>query len=314
MNATAINVPTLLDRLPKLRGSYAPFAALAPFSWFRVGGPADVLFRPADEDDLAAFLAKRPSGLPLTVLGAASNVLIRDGGVRGVVIRLGKGFTGIEILGGHRVKAGAAALDAAVARHAAKAGIAGLEFLVGIPGTVGGALRMNAGAYGRETKDVLIEAYALTNQGERVVFTPDELNFSYRHCGASEDLIFTAALFAGGPGNPAEISKRMDEIAAAREQSQPIRTRTGGSTFKNPPGAKAWELIDKAGCRGQVRGDAQVSAQHCNFLINRGAASAADLEDLGEDVRTRVFHMCGIKLDWEIKRLGERLPRREAGA
>lgn len=306
MNTIMTRSGSLLSRLPPVRGSYTADTPLAPNTWFRVGGPAEVLFRPVDADDLADFLKNRPKDVPLTILGASSNVLVRDGGIAGVVIRLGKGFTHITALDSHEVKAGAAALDAAVARQAAKENIAGLEFLVGIPGSIGGALRMNAGSYGREIKDVLISAEALSFDGKPVSLNLDDMKFAYRQCGAPAELIFTAAHLRGAAGAREDIEARMDEIDESRQNTQPIRTRTGGSTFKNPPGKKAWQLIDLAGCRGLVRGDAQVSEQHCNFLINRGQATAADLEDLGESVRARVEDNSGICLEWEIKRLGER--------
>lgn len=302
MNAIAARA--LIDRVPQARGSLRPDASLADLTWFRVGGPADILFRPADAEDLAAFLAACPGDVPITVVGVGSNLLVRDGGVRGVVIRLGGGFNAITVEG-TRVTAGAAALDQAVARAAAQDGIAGLEFLRGIPGSIGGGLRMNAGAYGSEFKDVLIEARAITRGGARVTLSAQEMGFSYRHAGAPSDLIFTEAVFEGVPGDRAAIEARMSDVSASREATQPIRSRTGGSTFKNPDGKKAWRLIDEAGCRGRVRGDAQVSEMHCNFLINRGEASADDLEGLGEDVRKAVLVRSGVALEWEIKRIGE---------
>ncbi|HMM14860.1 MAG TPA: UDP-N-acetylmuramate dehydrogenase [Parvibaculum sp.] len=306
MMAAHAPASSLIERLPRVRGELVANAPLAPFTWFRVGGPAEVLFRPADADDLAAFLAGTPTDVPVTVIGVGSNLLVRDGGVAGVVIRLGgKGFSHIEALDGHRLRAGTAALDVAVARAAQEAGIAGLEFYRGIPGSIGGALRMNGGAYGRETKDVLVEAVAIDRQGRRQVLSNADMGYSYRHCGAPEDLIFVEAIFQGEAGDKAEIQRRMDEITAKREESQPIRMRTGGSTFKNPEGHKSWQLIDAAGCRGLVRGGAQVSELHCNFLINTGTASAADLEGLGEEVRARVKAKSGVVLEWEIRRIGE---------
>ncbi len=296
----------LIDRLPETRGQLIPDAPLAPLTWFRVGGPAEVLFRPADADDLAAFLGACPAEIPVTVIGVGSNLLVRDGGVPGVVIRLGKGFNSVEVLDGFRVRAGTAALDMAVARTAMEAGIAGLEFFRGIPGSVGGALRMNGGAYEKETKDVLIEAEGVTRGGARVTYSVADMGYSYRHSSAPADVYFTSALFQGSEGDRAEIEKRMNEITERRETSQPIRTRTGGSTFKNPEGHKSWQLIDAAGCRGLVRGGAQVSEKHCNFLINTGEATAADIEDLGEDVRARVKETSGVTLDWEIRRIGVR--------
>ena len=293
----------LLERLPAVRGRYREAAPLADVTWFRVGGPAEVLFRPADEADLATFLAAKPADVPVTVLGVGSNVLVRDGGIPGVVIRLGRGFTETAIAG-DRITAGAAVLDLNVARAASVAGLAGLEFLSGIPGTIGGALRMNAGAYGAEIRDVLIKARAVDGDGGVHVVPADRLDFAYRTCRAPADWIFTAAVLRGAAGDRAAIQARMAEIRAAREATQPVRTRTGGSTFTNPPGAKAWELIDRAGCRGLSIGGAQVSERHCNFLINTGGATAADLEWLGEEVRRRVRFACGVDLHWEIRRLG----------
>jgi UDP-N-acetylmuramate dehydrogenase len=291
---------------PGLRGRLTGDAPLAPFTWFRVGGPADVLFSPADEDDLGYFLERLPREIPVTTIGLGSNLIIRDRGVRGVVIRLGgKGFGAIETSNDVCVIAGAAALDAQVARAAAEAGIDGLAFLRGVPGSIGGALRMNAGAHGGETRDVLSEARGVDRAGKVRVFTNAEMGFSYRHSEAPDDVIFTLATFRGRPGEPVAIKAEMERITLSREASQPIREKTGGSTFKNPPGAKAWRLIDAAGCRGLVVGDAQVSAMHCNFLINRGSASAADIEALGEEVRRRVKSMTGAELEWEIKRVGE---------
>ena len=291
---------------PDLRGRLVEDAPLAPFTWFRVGGPADVLFSPADEDDLAYVLARLPREMPVTTIGLGSNLIIRDRGIRGVVIRLGgKAFGAIETSKKWRVIAGAAALDAQVARAASEAGIDGLAFLRGVPGSIGGALSMNAGAHGGETCEALIEARGLDRSGEVRAFTNAEMGFSYRHSEAPDDVIFTQATFQGRPGDPQAIKAEMERITLAREASQPIREKTGGSTFKNPPGAKAWQLIDAAGCRGLVVGDAQVSAMHCNFLINRGAASAADIEALGEEVRRRVKAASGVDLEWEIKRVGE---------
>ena len=294
----------LIDRLPRVRGRLSENAPLAQQTWFRVGGPAEILFRPADVEDLAGFLAAKPKDVPITVLGVASNLLIRDGGIAGVVVRLGRGFVEITCAG-TEVSAGAGALDLNVALAAGIAGITGLEFLSGIPGTVGGGLRMNAGAYGSEFKDVLTAAEALDAKGGRHQLAPHEMGLSYRHCGVPEDWIFIGAQFRGSPGNAKAIGARMAEIQAAREASQPIRARTGGSTFANPPGHKAWELIDRAGCRGLRLGGAMVSEQHTNFLINTGNASAADIEALGEEVRRRVLDQSGITLAWEIRRLGE---------
>jgi UDP-N-acetylmuramate dehydrogenase len=295
----------LAAKMPDLRGRLAANQPLAPFTWFRVGGPAQTLFNPADEADLAYFLQNLPAEIPVTIIGLGSNLIVRDGGVEGVVIRLGgKAFGDITVEPGHRLRAGACALDMRVARAAADAGIDGLAFLRGIPGSIGGALRMNAGAHGGETRDALIEARGVDRSGASRTFTVDELHMTYRHSGAPEDIIFTSALFQGRPGDPEEILAEMDRITAAREASQPIKEKTGGSTFKNPPGDKAWQLIDKAGCRGLVVGDAQVSPMHCNFLINRGAATAADIENLGDEVRARVKAATGVELHWEIKRIG----------
>jgi UDP-N-acetylmuramate dehydrogenase len=304
MMAPAVDPPAaLIDRMPPVRGRIAANAPIGPMTWFRVGGPADVLFRPADEADLAEFLRALPDDVPVTVIGVASNLLVRDGGIPGVTIRLGRGFAEIAPEG-EEMRAGAGALDLNVALAAADAGIAGLEFLSGVPGTIGGGLRMNAGAYGGEIKDVLIEASAVDRDGTVHRVPVDALGLSYRHSEVPEDWIFTGALLRGRRGDPAEISARMVEIKAAREASQPIRARTGGSTFANPPGDHAWRLIDAAGCRGLVRGGAMVSEKHTNFLINTGAASAADIEGLGEEVRRRVQTKFGVVLDWEIRRVG----------
>ncbi len=298
------DAPHLIDRLPPVRGRIARDVPLASTTWFRVGGPAEVLFRPADPQDLADFLAGCPAEVPVTVIGVASNLLVRDGGVPGVVVRLGRGFTAIEPAGDHRLDCGAGALDATIAQTAAAAGIAGLEFLIGVPGTLGGGLRMNAGAYGSEVKDVLVEARALDRAGRAHTLSPAEMGLSYRHSDVPADWILTGAVLAGGPGEPDQIRRRMSEIAEMRAATQPIRTRTGGSTFANPRGQKAWALIDAAGCRGLVRGGAQVSPLHCNFLINTGTATAADLEGLGEEVRRRVAETSGVELRWEIRRIG----------
>ena len=300
---------SLIDRLPGVRGSLKENAPLAPITWFRAGGPADVLFMPADADDLALFLRACPTDVPVTVIGVGSNLLVRDGGIAGVVIRLGSGFARIEQASSTRLRSGCAVPDVALAKAALEAGLSGLEFFRGIPGTIGGALRMNAGAYGRETRDVLVEADAVTRTGETITLSLADFGFAYRSSRAPADLIFTSALFEGVPDNRADIETRMNRITSSREESQPIRSRTGGSTFKNPGGTlpdgpKAWKLIDAAGCRGLRRGGAQVSEQHCNFLINTGDATAADLEGLGEEVRRRVLETSGINLDWEIRRLG----------
>jgi UDP-N-acetylmuramate dehydrogenase len=296
-------VPQLKYALPELRGRLLPNEPLAPLTWFRVGGAAQVLFMPEDESDLGYALANLPHEIAITVIGLGSNLIVRDGGVPGMVIRLGRGFNDIKAEG-NRVRAGTAAPDLRVARAAQEAGIAGLAFLRGIPGAIGGALRMNGGAYGRETKDMLIEARGVDRSGNIRTYSNAEMGFTYRHCGVPEDVIFTQALFEGAPGDPAAIAAEMDKITQARETTQPVKSRTGGSTFKNPPGRKAWQLIDAAGCRGLVVGDAQVSELHCNFLINRGNASAADIENLGEEVRRRVKETSGIELEWEIKRIG----------
>ena len=295
--------PDLKAKMPALRGRLLPNQSLAELTWFRVGGPAQVLFMPEHEDDLAYFLAHLAGEIPVTVVGLGSNLIVRDGGVPGVVVRLGRGF-GDTAIESEQVRAGAAVPDVKVARVAQEAGIAGLAFLRGIPGAIGGALRMNGGAYGGETKDVLIEARAVDRKGNLAVWRNADMHYSYRHCGAPEDLIFTQALFQGRPGDREQIAAEMDKITGSREATQPIKSRTGGSTFKNPPGHKAWQLIDAAGCRGLVVGDAQVSEMHCNFLINRGNASAADIETLGETVRTRVKENSGVELEWEIKRIG----------
>ncbi|MES1203067.1 MAG: UDP-N-acetylmuramate dehydrogenase [Pseudomonadota bacterium] len=294
-----------LADLPPVRGKLLRHEALAPFTWFRVGGAAEVLFLPADADDLAAFLAALPEDAPLTMLGFGSNTIVRDGGVPGVVVRLaGKAFAEIRAEPGARLRAGCGALDANVARAAAKAGIAGLEFFVGVPGSIGGALAMNAGCYGRETRDVLVEAVALDPKGQRITLSNADFGFSYRKNALPPDLVFLEALFQGEADAPEAVEARMAEITAQREAAQPIREKTGGSTFKNPPGENAWRLIDRAGYRGRSRGGAQVSEKHCNFLINTGAATAADIEGLGEEVRGAVKEAFGIDLTWEIKRIG----------
>jgi UDP-N-acetylmuramate dehydrogenase len=297
-------VPGLKAKMPKLRGRLLANQPLKELTWFRVGGPAQVLFMPDDEDDLAYFLKNLPNDVAVTVVGLGSNLIVRDGGVPGVVVRLGRGFSAVTIEAGARVRAGAAVPDVKVARAAQEAGIAGLSFLRGIPGAIGGALRMNGGAYGRETKDALIEARGVDRAGDVRVYANSEMRYGYRHCGLPDDIIFTQALFRGESGDPQAIAAEMDEITEAREATQPIKSRTGGSTFKNPEGHKAWQLIDGAGCRGLKIGDAQVSEMHCNFLINLGNASAADIESLGETVRERVKKNSGVDLEWEIKRIG----------
>ncbi len=296
--------PKLVAQMPGLRGSLASHASMAGLSWFRTGGPAQVLFEPADENDLAYFLARLDPAIPVLVLGAGSNILVRDGGIEGVVVRLGKGFQEVTIEG-LSARAGAGCLDVKLASAAAKAGLAGLSFFRGIPGTIGGALRMNAGAYGADTKSVLVSCRGVGRNGNIVELSNAEMGFSYRHCGVADDVVFTSAVFAGGPGDSQAILSEMAEITKARAETQPVNTRTGGSTFKNPPGHKAWELIERAGCRGLALGDAQVSKLHCNFLINRGAVTSADLEMLGETVRTRVLETSGIALEWEILRVGK---------
>lgn len=303
MMALAQSRSHLIDRLAKPRGRLTADAPLGPQTWFRTGGPAEVLFRPADSEDLASFLAALPADVPVTALGVGSNLLVRDGGVRGVVIRLMRGFTGVSIEG-NEVTAGAGALDLNVALTARDHALEGLEFLSGIPGTIGGALRMNAGAYGGELADVLLSAQAVDRSGALHKVPARELGFRYRHSDAPSDWIFTSATLRGRPGDQMTIARRIAEIDTARIESQP-RSRTGGSTFTNPDGHKAWELIDRAGCRGLRIGDAQVSEKHCNFLINLGAATAADIEALGEEVCRRVFEQSGIRLEWEIRRLGE---------
>jgi len=298
----------LLKRLPAVRGRLEANAPLADLTWFRVGGPAEILFTPADESDLAAFLEAMPPDIAIYVIGVGSNLLVRDGGVPGVVVRLGRGFSGISIEEHNRIRVGAAVPDVRAARFALVHGIDGLTFLRGIPGTIGGALRMNGGAYGGETRDVLIEARALDRSGTVHVLQIADIAYSYRHCGAPEDFIFTEALLRGRPGNKDEIAAAMDKITGAREQTQPVKSRTGGSTFKNPPGHKSWQLIDQAGMRGFRTGAAKVSEMHCNFLINEGGATAGEIEDLGETVRARVKETSGIDLEWEIKRIGLRSP------
>ena len=295
---TGTNLP-----LPTVRGRYTFDAPLAPTTWFRVGGNADVLFKPADLEDLQHFLQQCPATIPVMTIGVASNLLVRDGGVEGVVIRLGGGFAEIEPIG-EQIRVGAAALDVNVALAAQLAGIAGLEFMTGIPGTLGGALRMNAGCYGREIKDVLVSCRALDRRGQLHTLTPADLHLTYRHCDVPDDWIFVDAVLRGSADTPEAIASRMQDIQAKREASQPIRTRTGGSTFANPPGESAWKLIDAAGCRGLMVGGAQVSEKHCNFLINTGTASASDLENLGEQVKNRVKATSGIELRWEIRRIG----------
>jgi UDP-N-acetylmuramate dehydrogenase len=296
--------PKLKAAMPQLRGRLLANQSLAELTWFRVGGPAQVLFTPADEDDLAYFLARLPAELPVYVVGVGSNLIVRDGGMPGVVIRLSPRGFGETSAEGEIVSAGAAALDKRVAETAAAAKIGGLEFLFGIPGTIGGALRMNAGANGAETRDVLTEASGLSRTGERLKFGNADMKFAYRNCGVDPSVIFTSARFRGKVAAGEVIRARMNEVQSHRESAQPIREKTGGSTFQNPPGESAWKLIDAAGCRGLRLGGAQVSEMHCNFLINTGEASAADIETLGETVRAKVKENSGIELHWEIKRIG----------
>jgi UDP-N-acetylmuramate dehydrogenase len=296
-------VPDLKAQAPKLRGRLLANQPLAELTWFRVGGPAQVLFMPEDEADLAYVLGALPADMPVTVVGLGSNLIVRDGGVPGVVVRLGRGFNEINVES-RSIRAGTGVPDVKVARAAQEAGLAGLSFLRGIPGAIGGALRMNGGAYGRETKDALVSARAVDRAGRIHELSNADMGFHYRHCSAPEDFIFTQAVFQGTPGDRAVIAAEMDKITEAREATQPIKSRTGGSTFKNPPGQKAWELIDAAGCRGLKVGQAQVSELHCNFLINLGGATAANIETLGETVQKRVQDSSGVALEWEIKRIG----------
>ena len=301
---------SLIDRLPEVRGVLKAGETLAPFTWFRVGGPAEVLFLPKDEAVLSHFLAETPEDVPVFVMGVGSNLLVRDGGIPGVVIRLGPAFGKIAAGGDNRLRVGAGALDKMAAKQAARAGVSGLEFFVGVPGSIGGALRMNAGCYGHETKDVLVEAVAIDRLGRRIVAPLEELGYSYRHSKAPDDWIFVEALFQGQAGVPEEIEARMAEITAQRESTQPIREKTGGSTFANPdpPGTenqrRSWQLIDAAGGRGRRVGGAQMSEQHCNFMINTGDATAADIENLGEGIRADVKARSGVDLRWEIRRVG----------
>lgn len=302
--------PSLLHRLPEVRGKLIENSSLADITWLRVGGPAQVLFLPADAADLARFLAETPRDIDVRVLGAGSNTLVRDGGLPGVTVKLTPAFGKVEALESSRIRAGAAALDKMVAKAAAKAGIAGLEFYVGVPGAIGGALRMNAGCYGTETKDVLVEAIALDRTGRRIVAPVSELGYAYRHSEAPDDWIFIEAVFEGQPGDPKAVTERMTAITERRETTQPIREKTSGSTFKNPDpetsgGRSAWQLVDAVGWRGKPIGGARFSEQHCNFLINDGTATAQDLETLGETVRAAVKDQFGVELAWEVKRIGE---------
>ncbi len=301
---TKIDGEALLKKLPEVRGRLLPNAELADFTWFKTGGPAEVLFMPADEADLAAFLKDTPSKIPVYVIGVGSNLLVRDGGVPGVVIRMGRGFNDIKLAGPHQIRAGTAALDMRVAQFALEHSIDLLTFLIGIPGTIGGALRMNGGAHGGETTDVLVQARAVDREGNIKVLQHADMNYTYRHCGAADDLIFTEALFQGKAGDTVAIQAQMDSHVEHRVNAQPIKSRTGGSTFKNPTGHKSWQLIDQAGMRGFNIGPAKVSDMHCNFLINEGGATAAQIEELGETVRARVKQNSGVDLEWEIKRIG----------
>src|ERR1700677_5173462 len=309
-DAPPMPFPGLVDEVkaqaPKLRGRLTANAPIAEATWFRVGGPAEALFSPAAEDHLAHVLAALPCEIPVSTIGLGSNLIVRDGGISGLVIRLGgRAFGAVEIMDGSRIVAGAATPDQYVAKAAAMAGVDGLAFLRGVPGSIGGALVMNAGAHGGEIKDVLIEARGIDRPtGAKCVLSNADMGFSYRHSLAPDDVVFTSALFQGRPGEPKAIEVEMERITRAREASQPIREKTGGSTFKNPPGMKAWELIDKAGCRGLLLGGAQVSTLHCNFLINLGGATAADLEALGGEVKRQVLETSGVALEWEIKRIG----------
>ena len=289
-------------RLPDVRGRYKKHVVMAPYTWFRVGG-ATTVFRPQDHEDLRQFLLQNSQELPVTIIGAASNILIRDGGIPGIVIRLGKNFAAMNF-NSNSVRIGAALPNGIAARLALKEGCSGLEFLSGIPGTIGGGLRMNAGAYGKEVRDILIEAEVVDSTGNFKVLSLEEMEMSYRHCGVPKDYIFLSGLFKTGRDVPSDIQRKLDEIKARRLESQPITERTGGSTFKNPKGYKAWELIEAAGCRGVSVGGAMVSEQHCNFLVNTGNANATDLENLGNLVQKKVQEATGIELEWEIKLLG----------
>jgi UDP-N-acetylmuramate dehydrogenase len=316
MTGLALDGARLILRLPKVRGQLTPMRELADLTWLRVGGPAEVLFQPADLDDLQHFLANCPAGIPVTPLGVCSNLIIRDGGLPGAVIRLGRAFNGIEILDAGRMRIGAAALDAHIAKRAADAGISGLEFLRTIPGAVGGAVKMNAGCYGRYAADVVTEVTAVSRAGERLTLLPEDIRFAYRSSAIPDDMVIVSVMLQGRPGDPGAITELMASYVAQRAASQPVRERSCGSTFANPAGysstgelddpmdLKAWRLIDDAGCRGLRIGGAKMSEKHCNFLINTGTATAAELEDLGETVRARVKSHSGIDLDWEIRRIG----------
>lgn len=290
--------------LPTVRGRYRFNADLSKTNWFQVGGTADVLFKPEDAADLADFIRQKPADLPITLIGVGSNVIVRDGGIRGCVIRLGRGFTKMDQQD-DIIAVGAGCLDVNVAHYSAGCGLAGAEFLAGIPGTIGGALAMNAGAYGTEIKDIVTEIQVVTDEGEIKWVSPSIFDYSYRHANVPQGWIFTAAKFKGVADDAAAIAARITYIQTQREQTQPIRSKTGGSTFRNPEGHKAWQLVDDAGCRGLMIGDAQVSEKHCNFLINNANATAADIEALGDEVRKRVQNHSGITLEWEIKRIGD---------
>ncbi|MFD1332824.1 UDP-N-acetylmuramate dehydrogenase [Methylopila musalis] len=292
------------EHAPDLRGKLIEGQRLSDLVWFRVGGPAEALFSPQDEDDLAYFLARLPADVPVTTIGLGSNLLVRDGGLPGVTIRLGRAFAAIEPRPGCRIFAGAAAADRRVAIAAQEAGIGGFAFYFGVPGSIGGALRMNAGANGTETADRVVEVHGVDRAGRRRVFTRAEMGYSYRHSDAPDDVIFTGALFEGHAQDRDSIRAEMDEVARHRETTQPVKARTGGSTFKNPPGQSAWKLIDQAGLRGFSIGGAQVSEMHCNFLLNTGGATGAEIEALGEEIRARVRATSGVELEWEIKRIG----------
>ena len=300
-----------MSRLPEIRGAIRRQVSLAPLTWFRIGGPAECLFQPADAEDLAAFLAAAPAGLPVMPMGVASNLLVRDGGIDGVVVRFGGPLAKVEVEGG-TVIAGAGALDQRVAQVAQAAGLSGVEFMIGIPGTIGGAVRMNAGAFGGETRDRLVWAEALDRRGRLHRLTPADLGMTYRHSGLPADWIVVRAAFACTPGDPAAIAARMQAIKDEREAAQPLRVATGGRTFKNPPGHRAWQLVDAAGCRGLRHGAAMVSEKHCNFLINTGGATAAEVEGLGETVRRKVREHSGVMLEWEIVRVGRPAPMEAA--
>lgn len=308
MMAASKPIPLLIERLPKARGSYRADAPMARISWLKVGGSAEVMFKPVDVLDLANFLAAKPDDVPVVIIGGASNLLVRDGGIPGVVIRLGRNFAGIDVKGSE-LQVGAGALDINVAAAALNASIAGLEFLSGIPGTIGGALRMNAGAFGAEMKDCVVKAQALDAKGNAHELGPDELGFCYRGCSVPKDWIFIAATLQGRQEARESIARRMDEIAARRKDAQPNREQSAGCAFANPPGMKAWELIERAGCRGLTSGGAKISEKHCNFLVNANHATAADLEGLGEEVRRLVHEATGVRLEWEIQRIGVALPR-----